>query len=86
MVTTTLVPALATRSMAPPIPFTILPCRWEMETQRKVPIIEFEYEKKGGRSKLWGYKVAQTLERHHCYFTGIESYEGQAVSLYTLPI
>lgn len=25
MVTTTLVPALATKSMAPPIPFTILP-------------------------------------------------------------
>lgn len=32
MVTTTLVPALATRSMAPPIPFTILPCEWKMKT------------------------------------------------------
>ena len=28
MVITTLVPWLETRSMAPPIPFTILPCTW----------------------------------------------------------
>lgn len=28
IVTTTLVPALATKSMAPPIPFTILPYDW----------------------------------------------------------
>lgn len=52
MVTTTLVPALATKSMAPPIPFTILPYNNRQKMDRLIRV---------GHMTLLGYSAALRL-------------------------